>query len=113
MAETEAMEHGYIYQLLRKLGLSEFGASTGEFLLVRPLKIALLVVAAVVVTRVGSRAIRRSVRSLHSRAPLLANSARAEQRAVTVGDALAGLLKVVTWAVTVLLVVDQLGVNLA
>jgi small conductance mechanosensitive channel len=107
------MEHGYVYQLLRKLGLSEFGASTGEFLLVRPLKIVLLVVIALIVTRIGTRAVRRFVRSLHTRAPLLANSARADQRASTVGDALAGLLKVVTWAVTVLLVVDQLGVNLA
>ena len=44
--------HGYIYELLRKLGLSTFQSSTGEFLLVRPLKIALIVVLAIVTSSV-------------------------------------------------------------
>jgi small conductance mechanosensitive channel len=107
------MEHGYIYQLFRKVGLSDFGASTGEFLLVRPLKIVVIVAAMVVLSRVGARALRRFARSVHTRTPMLANSVRAEQRAVTVGDALAGLVRVVLWVVAGLLVLDQLGVNLA
>ncbi|MBW3669353.1 MAG: mechanosensitive ion channel family protein [Actinobacteria bacterium] len=108
------MEHSYIYELLRKLGLSEFGATTGEFLLVRPLKILVIVVAAILASRIGGRAVRRFVRSVHARAPLLAGSSlRAEQRTTTVGDALAGMLKVMVWAVAALLLLDQLGVNLA
>ncbi|HVF74904.1 MAG TPA: mechanosensitive ion channel family protein [Acidimicrobiales bacterium] len=107
------MEHGYIYQLLRKIGLNDFGASTGEFLLVRPLKIVLIVVAMMVLSRLGARALRRFARSVHTRTPMLANSVRAEQRAVTVGDALAGLVRVVLWVVAALLVLDQIGVNLA
>ena len=108
------MEHSYIYELLRELGLSDFGARTGEFLLVRPLKIAAILVAAIALSRFGARAVRRFVRSIHARAPLLAGSTiRAEQRTQTVGDALAGVLKVAIWAVTILLVLDQLGVNLA
>ncbi|MDQ3757255.1 MAG: mechanosensitive ion channel family protein [Actinomycetota bacterium] len=107
------MEHGYLYELLRKLGLNDFWASTGEFLLVRPLKIVAIVVAVTLLSRIGGRAIRRFVRDLHARSPLIAGRARAEQRAQTVGDALAGLLHAVLWAVGALLVLDQLGVSLA
>ena|SRR5687768_14018414 len=107
------MEHGYLYELLRKLGLNDFWASTGEFVLVRPLKIVAIVVAVTVLSRIGGRAIRRFVRDLHARASLIANPARAEQRSRTVGDALAGLLHAVLWAMAVLLVLDQLGVSLA
>lgn len=113
MAETGAMEHSYLYELLRKLGLSDFAAGTGEFLLVRPLKMAAIVVAAVVLARIGARAVRRAVLGIHTRAPLLATSGRAEQRAATVGHALANLLRGVVWVVAGLLVLDQLGLNLA
>jgi small-conductance mechanosensitive channel len=113
MAETLAMDHGYLYELLRKLGLNEFWASTGEFLLVRPAKILLIALAAMVVGRIGARAVRRFIRGIHVRAPRLAASGRAGQRAVTVGDALAGLFRAVVWGVAGLLVLDQLGMNLA
>src|SRR5438270_241007 len=38
-----AADHGYIYDLLRKLGLTDFGARTGQFLFVRPIRVALIV----------------------------------------------------------------------
>lgn len=107
------MEHSYLYELLRKLGLNDFWASTGEFLLVRPLKIVAIGVAAVVLARIGARTVRRFVLGIHTRAPLLAGSARADQRASTVGHALASLVRAVTWAVAGLLMLDQLGLNLA
>jgi small-conductance mechanosensitive channel len=109
----EAVEHGYLYELLRKLGLSDFQAGTVEFLLVRPLKIAAIVVAVVVLARIGSRAVRRVVVGIHTRAPLLAGTARAQQRASTVGHALASLVRAVVWVVGGLLILDQVGLNLA
>jgi small-conductance mechanosensitive channel len=105
--------HGYVYQLLRKLGLSTFQASTGEFLLVKPLKIAAILVAAIVIGRIASRGVRRGVRSLHRRSPLLATSARAEQRAATVGDVMASLLRGAILSVAVLIALDEIGVDLA
>ncbi len=42
-----AADHGYVYDLLIKLGLSDFAARTAEFILVRPLKIVLILLAAV------------------------------------------------------------------
>ena len=106
-------DHGYLYDLLRELGLSDFAAETGEFLLVRPLKIALIVVAAVVLARMAARAVRRFLRTAQARSPLKAGSVRAQQRATTLGDVLAGLARTVIYAVAGLVVLDELGLNLA
>ena len=108
-----AEDHGYIYDLLIKLGLTDFGARTGEFLLVRPLKILLILVVAMVVARVAARAIRRFLRAAALRNPRRLESARAEPRIATIGDVLVGLLRALVGTVAVFLVVDQLGVNLA
>ena len=105
--------HGYIYELLRKIGLSTFQSSTGEFLLVRPLKIALILVLAVVAGRLGSRAIRRVVGTAQRRSPLRAASPRAEQRGNTVADVVGSLLRLVILALAALMALGQLGLNLA
>lgn len=109
----DPMEHGYLYELLRKIGLSEFQAGTFEFLLVRPLKIAAIAVAAIVLSRLGSRAIRRFLLGIHARAPRLAGSVRSELRVATVSHALGSFVRAVVWVVAGLLVLDQVGVNLA
>ncbi|HVT78673.1 MAG TPA: mechanosensitive ion channel domain-containing protein [Acidimicrobiales bacterium] len=105
--------HGYIYELLRKLGLSTFQASTGEFLLVRPLKIALIIVLAIVVARLTARALRRVIGTAQRRSPLRASSARAEQRADTVGDVVGSLARSAILALGFLMALGQLGLNLA
>jgi small conductance mechanosensitive channel len=105
--------HGYIYELLRKLGLSTFQASTGEFLLVRPLKIVLILVGAIVVGRIASRALRRVIGAAQRRSPLRATSSRAEQRADTVGDVVSSFLRSVILALAFLMALGQLGLNLA
>lgn len=106
-------EHGYLFDLLRKLGLTDFQASSGEFLLVRPLKVAFLVVLGLVASRLASRAIRRFVRTLHARSILRSGSARVQQRATTVGDVLANLTVGAVWVVVGLLVLGEVGVDLA
>src|SRR5687768_13651794 len=86
-------QHGYLYDLLRELGLSDFAAETGEFLLVRPLKIVLILVVAFALARLAARAVRRFLRTAHARSPMRAQSVRAQQRAGTLGDVLAGLAR--------------------
>jgi small conductance mechanosensitive channel len=105
--------HGYIYELLRKLGLSTFQASTGEFLLVRPLKIVLILVLGLVLARVTARAIRRVIGAAQRRSPLRAASPRAEQRADTVGDVVGSFARVAILVVAFLMALGQLGLNLA
>jgi len=111
--EALSMQHGYVYELLRKIGLSDFGASTGEWLLVRPLKIALIVGVAMVASRVASSATRRFVRTVHRRSPLTSSSGRSEQRAATVADVVASAEKIVIWSIALLTILDQVGVDLA
>ena len=106
-------DHGYVYDLLRKWGMGDFGASTWEFLLVRPLKIALLLVGGMLVARLGARAVRRFVRTLNARAPVHTGSMRSEQRVSTVGKVLGGLVRAVVWIVVLLIVLGEVGVDLA
>jgi len=111
-------DSGYVYDLLRKLGFSEFAARTGELLLVRPLRIVLIVIVAALVARVGARAARRAVVSFRTRAPVSvsgggAPSVRAEQRAATLGDVVSGVVRTVVWSIALLVVLDELGINLA
>ncbi len=104
--------HGYIYELLRKLGLSKFQSSTGEFLLVRPMKIVLILVLALVAARLSTRALRRVIRTAQSRSPLRASSARATQRTDTVGDVISGIVRMAIFAVGFFMALAQVGLNL-
>jgi small conductance mechanosensitive channel len=106
-------DHGYIYELLRKVGLSTFQASTGEFLLVRPLKILLILTLAVVLGRIAARAIRRVIGTAQARSPLRAASPRAEQRADTVADVVGNLVRTIIMVIALLMALGQLGLNLA
>jgi small conductance mechanosensitive channel len=106
-------DHGYLYELLHAIGFNRSQASSGESLFGPPLKIVLLVVGGMVVTRIGMRAARRFVRAIHTRSPLRTGSTRAQQRAATLGDVLAGLVRAVGWTVVLLLVLGELGLNVA
>jgi moderate conductance mechanosensitive channel len=106
-------DHGYVYDLLREWGMGELGASTWEFLLVRPLKIILLVVAGVVVARLGARTVRRFVRTLSARTPVRTGSVRSEQRVSTVAKVLGGMVRALVWIVVILVVLGEVGVDLA
>jgi moderate conductance mechanosensitive channel len=105
-------EHGYVYDLLRELGVGDFGARTGEFLM-RPLKVVLVVLVGMVVSRVAVRAVRRFIRTLHARAPVRSGSVRAEQRVSTLSDVLTSLVRAVIGILVVLVVLGEAGVDLA
>ncbi len=105
-------DHGYLYDLLTRIGLSDFAASTGEFLLVRPLKIVLIIGVAIMIARFGARTFRRFVFSAHRRSPLRV-SVRGEQRATTIADALGSMSRILILGVAGLFVLDELGMNLA
>jgi small conductance mechanosensitive channel len=106
------MTNGYLYHLLRTLHLSERSARTGQLVLGKPLRILLIVLGAALVARLVARAVRRLVASMRRRAPL-PRTVRGEQRAATVGDAGANLARALVAAVALMLVLDELGLNLA
>ncbi|HEX2040995.1 MAG TPA: mechanosensitive ion channel family protein [Acidimicrobiales bacterium] len=105
-------DYGYVYDLVRKLGGSDFTARTAEFVLERPLAILLILLGAVVVSRVVSRLARRSVESLVSRSTIARGSARSAARARTLAGVAASLIRILVWSVAVLLVLDKVGINL-
>ena len=108
-----ADNHGYIYDLLIKLGLSDFAARTAEFLLVRPLKIVLILAAGLLLGRIAARAFRRFVTTGYHRAPVRPQTPRATQRAETVGQLAASVVRGVVIAIALLMALDELGINLA
>lgn len=106
----------YLYKLFRKIGLSDFGAQTAQVLIQRPFEILLILVLAMVVARVGSRVVRRSVTTLVSRSTLRPDGAagadgRVDLRAETLGGVAASLVRASVWTISVLLIIDKLGIN--
>jgi small conductance mechanosensitive channel len=108
-----AADHGYIYDLLIKLGLTDFAARTAEFILVRPLKIVLILVAAIVLGRIAGRAVRKFIRTGYHRSPVRTQTPRATQRVDTVGEVAASVVRGIAMAIAIFMVLDELGVNLA
>ena len=118
---------GYLYELLRALGISESTARHLQDLLLRPLSILIVVLVAWLVSRYGARLIRETVRRVRSRAELRAAAASASdagipdnsavhlalaQRVETVGRILANCWRVVIWVIAVLTILGILGINL-
>lgn len=103
----------YLDQLLRYLGIGGFAGRTVHFFLLHVAKVAMILLVALVLARVGSHLVRRSLRGLAARSPLHAGSPRAEQRAETMGGVIAGLTRAAIWVVATLLAIGELGFNLA
>jgi len=97
-----------LYDLLRD---GRFG-DAATFLAWLALGIAVVMVGALIATRLGSRAARRSLESLVARSTLPGANARSAGRAQTLGGVAASLVRVVIWSVAGLLVLDKFGINL-
>ncbi len=98
----------YLYNLLRKVGLSHLGAQTGQYFF----KIVLIVAFATFVSRAGGTLARRFVNSLGTRSALYIASPRAEQRMRTIGGVVASLVRIAVWILATTYVFDVLGFNL-
>ncbi len=103
---------GYVRRLAERLGASEFQAQTAEFLLVGPLRVLFILLGAWFLGRFGGRFLRRAVAEFRRRTPIRNRSVRSEQRAQTIGDALAGGWRIVVVIVATLLLLGEIGVNL-
>src|ERR1700704_240959 len=98
----------YLYNLLRKIGLSQLGAQTGQYFF----RIVLILVIAAFVSRAGGTMARRFVTSLGTRSALYIESPRAEQRMRTIGGVVASLVRIAVWILASTYVFDVLGFNL-
>lgn len=76
------------------------------------LHVVLIIVLALLLSRLGTRFAQRSIRSLATRSPLRESSPRSEQRATTLAGVAVSLIRIVVWTIAGLLLLGVLGVNL-
>jgi len=101
-------DNDLLYDLFREIGLAPRWATAAEHVV----GVLLVLIAALLVSRLGSRAARRSVQSLVERSTLPGSAARSTGRARTLAGVAASLVRAVVWSVAVLLVLDRFGINL-
>jgi small conductance mechanosensitive channel len=106
------MQNGYLYDFFIKLGLSRFAAQTAEFLILRPAKILMIILLAIIAGRLAGRVTRRFISSLGARTPIQIRSDRAPKRANAIASTTAGVAKVIVWAIALPLLLGEIGVNL-
>jgi small conductance mechanosensitive channel len=104
---------GAIYDFIRnQLRLSAFWAEAGQALLVRALRIGLVVVLAMVLSRVGAGVVRHTVEGLRLRVASRSSAVRAEDRAHTVSTALSSVLRAIIWVIAGLTILGEVGIKL-
>ncbi|MEA2716581.1 MAG: moderate conductance mechanosensitive channel [Actinomycetota bacterium] len=101
-----------VCKALHGLGLHGSAASTVESLIEGPFKVAVILLVAMLASRIATRLARRGVARLGRSASLAERSPRAEQRATTLGGVAASTLRVAIWTVAILLVAGEVGLNL-
>ncbi|HET9076907.1 MAG TPA: mechanosensitive ion channel family protein [Acidimicrobiales bacterium] len=106
-------DRGFIHQIFVDLGVSDARAHTLQVYLAGPLRIALIVLIAVILSRLVTRLARRFVNGLRLVSPLVRTTPRGADRVRTLTGVFASLLRVVIWIVAVLTVLGQLSINLA
>jgi small conductance mechanosensitive channel len=109
---TNQNDTGYIHDLLRQYGASEFVARTVQFVVVRPLEILIILIVAWLISRLGAKVARRTLRSLSNRSRLEALSPRASLRVETIGALIASLWRALVWIIAILMILGVLGINL-
>jgi small-conductance mechanosensitive channel len=103
---------GWLYHLLTKLGVSPDTASTVTDLIIRPLGILIVVVAALIVARLGSKMIRRVLERVANQATNRSASTRAGARVATMSGVVANVWRFFVFVVAGAIVLGMLGINL-
>lgn len=111
-AQTPAADQGYLYNLVRHLGGSDFVARTVQVFVVKPLVIILVLVAALIVARLGGRIAQRYLRSVQRRSARHPGRIRSPQRLATVTALVTSIWRVTVWVIAVLIALETIGVNL-
>ncbi len=106
-------DRGAIHQVLVGLGVGNSAAHTVQVLTDGPVRVMLVVVVAIVVSRLVGRVSVRLVRSLHHVSPLVRTTERASDRAQTLAGVITSILRSIIWIVALLSILGELGIKLA
>jgi small conductance mechanosensitive channel len=104
---------GWLYELLTKLGVAHSTARTVVDLIVRPLSVILVILVALVVARVGGKAIRRILERIAHQAASRSTSLRAGARVNTMGGVIANFWRFFVFVISAAVILGMLGIDLA
>lgn len=109
---STAAPSGYIYELLHLLGVSQQTALHVQDLLLRPLSVIGIIIATIVVARVGSRVIRKALGRHRARSATVGDLAQAS-RVDTVGRIVADAWRVAVTVIGTITILSVIGIDLA
>jgi small conductance mechanosensitive channel len=105
-------DRGVVYQFLHGLGVSSDHAHTAQVYAIGPIRILLILLFAVILSRLITRVSAKLVSGLRLVSPVVRTTPRGEQRAQTLTGVLASLLRAVIWVTAILTILAQLDINL-
>jgi small-conductance mechanosensitive channel len=103
---------GWLYDLLTKAGVGHSTAKTVTDLIVRPVGVILVIIVAIVVARLGSKAMRRVLQQLADQAAARSGSQRTGARLSTMSALSANLWRFFVFIVAAAIILGIIGVNL-
>ena len=103
---------GWLYNLLTKSGVDPDTAKTVTDLVVRPLGVILVIIVALIVARLGSKALRRILQRFADRAEARSGSSRIGARMSTVSAVVANVWRFLVFVVAVAICLGIIGINL-
>jgi moderate conductance mechanosensitive channel len=103
---------GWLYELMTKAGVDHNTAKTVTDLVVRPVAVILVLLVAVVVARVGSKALRRILQRLTNQAAARSGSARTGARMSTMSALAANLWRFFVFIIAVAVILGIVGIDL-
>ncbi len=116
LAATEASssedDRGVIHQLLTSLGVGSDRAHEIQVYAIGPLRIAVVLVLAIVLSHLVKGLSRRLVESLRLVSPLVRATPRGSDRARTLAGVISSACRVVIWVVALLTILGELNINL-
>ncbi len=104
---------GWLYNLLTKAGVDPDTAKTVTDLVVRPLGVILVIITALVVARLGSKAVRRILKRFADRAEARSGSSRLSARMSTLSAVAANVWRFFVFVIAVAICLGIVGINLA
>lgn len=109
---SASSDRGVIHQLLIDMGVGSSTAHSAQIYLSAPLRIAVILIAALLLTRIVNRLAHRIVNSLRVMSPLTDTSKRSEARLKTLAGAFAQILRAIIWLVAALTVLGEFNISL-
>lgn len=105
-------DRGVVHQLFIDAGASKSGAHTAQIYLAAPVKAAVILLIALVLSRLVSRVSHRLVNGLRLVSPLVEATPRGAARVQTLAGAFTSVFRAVIWILAALEVLNELSINL-